>query len=119
MKTKEHKEVTDRFQTAIFDVIKRNKLAGKDITSTKAFAEAIGQTPQNFSKFSRKQQMVSMPIVIAACKKFKISPNYLILGIGEMYLTEDVSGKTDQLEERIKRLEKMLSPDKPRKLRRV
>lgn len=109
--------MTDRFLAAMYDIIKRNKTSGKGIKSVKAFAESIDQLPQNFSKFTQKNQHVSAQIIEAACRKHRISPNYIILGIGEMYLTEDVAGKTDQLEERIKKIEKMLSPDK--KLRRV
>lgn len=108
MKNKFTKEITDRFQEAMLDVIKKNKLSGGKINSVKAFAESLGQLPQNFSKYSNKGQHVSISIIEAACRKYNISPNYLVLGIGEMYLSQDVGGKVNTLEDRIKRIERLL-----------
>lgn len=118
MKNKFTKEITDRFQEAMFDIIKKNKMSGGEIDSVKAFAESLNQLPQNFSKYSRKNQHVSIAIIESACRKYKISPNYLVLGMGEMYLASDIAGKANALEERVKRLERLLSAE-PKKLKRV
>lgn len=117
MRNEHTKKITERFVEAMTDVIRKNKLNGGKITSVKAFAESLGQLPQNFSKYTAMNQHVTNPIIEIACRKYNISPNYLILGIGEMYLSDDVTGKTDRLEDRIKRLERLLEV-KP-KLKRV
>lgn len=109
MKSKDHAEATKRFSEAVTDVIHRSKLNGGKINSVRAFAESIGQLPQNFSKYNTKhKQMVSAPIIIAACKLYRINPTWIMLGEGEMYLSSDLQAKTSDLEERMKRIEKLL-----------
>lgn len=109
MKSKDHAEATKRFLEAMMDVIHRSKLKGGKVNSAKAFAVSIGQLPQNFSKYTTKsKQMVSAPIIIAACKLYRLNPTWIMLGEGGMYLSSDLEAKTGDLEERMKRIEKLL-----------
>lgn len=68
-RTKETKAVTERFMSAMFDIIKEQKLKNGKIDTVKAFAESLGQSAQNFSKLGTHGQHVSMPIVEAAWKR--------------------------------------------------
>lgn len=109
MKNKDTKEMTARFVESMHEVIKRNKTSGGKIDTIQSFAKSIGQKPSNFSKFNTHGQHVQAHIVIAACKRHKFSPNYLLLGIGEMFLKDDVKGSVDSIDARLKRLEKLLT----------
>lgn len=108
MKTKTTEEISKRFIQAMNEIINSEKQHGGQITSVKAFARSIGQLPQNFSKFKTHKQHVTLPIIAEACKLYKINPTFLILGEGELFLSNDLTALIDKHEKRIKRLEKML-----------
>lgn len=106
MKTKNTKELTARFIEAMHEIIKNDKLSNGKIDTVKAFAESIGQSPQNVSMFSKKGRHVGTAIIIETCLKYRVNPTYLILGEGEMFLSNDLTGRVNDLEKRVRKLEK-------------
>lgn len=104
MKTKETKELTERFNEAMHEIVKRGKVNKSKIDSLEAFAESIGQSPQNMYKFKNGQH-VGTNILSRTFKRYRVNPTWLFLGEGEMFLTDDLAGKVNELEKRLKRLE--------------
>lgn len=93
---------------AMHELIKRDKLKGGKVDSVKAFAASIGQSPQNFSKYSTHGQHVSIVVVIDACKRYRINPTWLVLGEGEMFLGEQPEPALEDIKRRLIRIEKLL-----------
>lgn len=106
MRTKKTEAVTGRFLAAMHEIIKKNKIDKGRIATRQAFAESIGQSPQNFAKLNNNGQHVSMSIIAEVCRKYRVNPTYLILGEGDMFLSDDLRGKITEIEKRLLRLEK-------------
>lgn len=92
----------------MYDIIKTHNQEGGKITDAKSFAESIGLTSQIFSKYNTHKQHVTLPIIVKACIKYRMNPTYIILGEGLPFLDEKYVDKVKELEDRLKRIEKML-----------
>lgn len=106
MKSKQTTEATKRFLEAMHEIIKRDRMNRGDITTVAAFAESIGQFPQNISKFNNNEKQVTLQMLIDICMKYKVNPTFIVLGKGEMFLRDDASYLGDTLEKNIKSLER-------------
>lgn len=98
--------VSVRFMVVVNSIIHYHKVNNGEITTMAAFAESIGQLPQNLNKYKYGQR-VTTQIIEATCKKYKINANYLFYGKGEMFLTEP-SIKRAQILKKMKELEALL-----------
>lgn len=87
-------------------IIHYHKINNGKITTMVAFAESIGQLPQNLDRYKHGQR-VTTQIIEATCKKYKINTNFLFYGKGEMFLTEQ-SIKRAQILKKMKELETLL-----------
>ncbi|MDR2205798.1 MAG: helix-turn-helix transcriptional regulator [Flavobacteriaceae bacterium] len=53
------------------------------------FSEKIGGQQPNLSHMEKAGKKISIDIIYEIISKFNISPNWLVLGIGDMILSED------------------------------
>lgn len=105
MRTPHTKSLTSRFIEAMHQLISEQKQKGGKIKSYAAFAESIKQSPQNFNKIAKGKQDVSAQIIEASCRVHEINPMFLILGQGEMFLSDD---RLNKLESRVSKLERLI-----------
>lgn len=100
MKSKKTQAVTDRFIQAMNQVILENRNSGGDIVDYSSYAISLGETPQNFHKVINKGQHVTTRLITIACEIYRISPTWLILNEGDMFLKEignDITSVPKQL----------------------
>lgn len=90
MRTPESKEATKRYVEAMRTVIRRNQDNGGSIINDSAFAESLGHSIQNINKLTTGLQDPTNDLLIRSAKMYGINPNYVLLGIGGMFLTEDI-----------------------------
>lgn len=55
------------------------------VLTKKDFADSIGTTQQAISRWNSREANCTVENIAAACKKFRINPEYIILGSGEMF----------------------------------
>lgn len=83
--------VNQRFVTAM------NRLMFFYGLSKSAFAQRIGAAPQNISAMDGGTRGASMSMLIAVCREFRVRPDWLFLGNGEMLpddLNKELADKT-------------------------
>lgn len=91
MRTEESKAATRRYVEAMRDIIKRNQDNGGRIINASAFAESIAHSIQNINKLTTGVQDVTPDLLIRSAKLYGINPNYVLLGIGGMFLNEVIA----------------------------
>lgn len=90
MRTEESKAATRRYVQAMREIIRRNQDNGGRIINDSAFAESLGHSSQNINKLTTGVQDPTNDLLIRSAKMYGINPNYVLLGIGGMFLTETI-----------------------------
>lgn len=99
------KKVTKRFLKVMRLAIAER---WNNVTNISEFTQLIGEYYQNISKMEAGTRYPTLEVVCITCLKFDISPAWLLLGHGEMKLT-DVPSSENNILSRLDNLEKMLS----------
>lgn len=73
-------------------------------SNERIFADTLEESQQNIAKIRPNVRNVSLSIVKKLCKVHKVSPNYMILGIGSEFMDKE----TQTLEKRIEAIERKL-----------
>lgn len=109
MKTSYTDAMTERFIMAVNDIIiSENKSGGKAV-SVRAFALSIGTLQQNLNRIVNEGQGVSIAIVETTCRIYRVNPTFIILGEGEMYLTDKSQiSKRSQIKKKLSEIEDLL-----------
>lgn len=85
-------------------VITNQRVSGGKVRNVKAFAESIGHSASNFSKFSGKnKRSVTVEMIEAICRRHDVNPAWLILGKGPMFMQDET-----ELQKLIEKLRKAL-----------
>lgn len=85
MRTAASKEVSTRFIAAMDEIIRREKEQGNKI-SILQFAKSINHRGNNVISIRQKRRDVTLDMLITIVKKYNVSPDYLLLGKGEMFV---------------------------------
>lgn len=102
--------ITERFVKAMNTIIAKSKIEKGDVSTLRDFGRKIGLDSTNFSKIKghagqdAQVRGVNVKLIEAICSEFDVSPNWLILGKGEMFL----NGTDNSLERRLTRIERKL-----------
>lgn len=99
-------EINQRFVNLIYRLESENK-----ITSRADAAKLLGYKPQAFNEVLKGRTNVGVDIIHNFCTKYKVSPTYIILGVGDPFseldpkLSEpDIMSYLRQKDEQIKNL---------------
>lgn len=72
------------------------------------FCHACGLYPQNFSAIQKRERMVPLECAALACEVFNCSLNWMFANQGDMFERDDMLSKVEEIEERLKAMEKKL-----------
>lgn len=81
-KKAEASAVSQRVIEAYKAIIKKPKAPSKA-----AFCAALGISASNWSKYERGERPFDLTSIIAITTSYRVSPNYLLFGEGELFLT--------------------------------
>lgn len=98
MRTEDSKAATRRYVEAMRQVIRRSQDNGGQIVNDSAFAESLGHSIQNINKLTTGLQDPTNDLLIRSAKMYGINPNYVLLGIGGMFLTETIPPIAKEIE---------------------
>lgn len=94
MNNKYTKEVSQRYAKCVNDLIARNKKSKGKYSTLPKFGKSIGQHYANIHKIISGKGKVGMVVFEATCRVHNLNPTYIILGIGDPYLSEKSKPKT-------------------------
>lgn len=89
-------------------VMKHLMADSSDIRTRVAFAERIGVDPPRINNWETAKGLPTLENIIDICLEFNISPDYLLLGKGDMYGNKETETKLSQIDARLKMVEKKL-----------
>jgi len=71
------------------------------VKSQKDFSVAIGVHPLVTSRWVKHKASCTLENIVNACNRFRINPNYLILGIGDMFQDPGKTAIKNKLEHQV------------------
>lgn len=92
--------ITQRFLQICSEVIQEGHTENK-----KSFAESVGEHQQNLIMMQNGKRAPTLEQIVAACKTYGYSANWLILNMGQKKLSETIKGSVGSLEQRVNNLE--------------
>jgi len=102
------RQVTQRFLQAMKQVIALEK---EGITTRSEFAVIIGEYGQNISKMEQGSRYPTLESICRICTIFKVNPEWVLLGEGDMWNVEGGSKtlmkRLNEIESSIKKIEKL------------
>lgn len=111
LRTENTKAISKRFLQVMEEIIAK-KRGAKERFNITDFAKSIRTDAPNFYKIKDGKRDVSVALVSELCLNHNVNPTWLILAKGAMFLDEvpknGVASKFEELEKRLKRLEKKL-----------
>lgn len=72
------------------------------------FCVSCGLHPQNFSAIQKRDRMVPLECAALACEVYNCSLDWMFANRGEMFMREDMLSKVEEIEERLKAMERKL-----------
>lgn len=79
-----------------------------DTSNELLFCNKIGLINTSLYRWKNGTGGPTLQNVVMICKKFNISPSYIILGQGDMYGDAEVIKRIENLEKKVRKLEKLL-----------
>jgi hypothetical protein len=108
----------DQITLRMIQLVDIIKLRDGEISGQKDFAKSIGANPSIISQWKTAKQHCTLAQVYSACQVYSVSPSWLVLGIGEVFMSGNqitqlgVNQKVADLEKRIARMEFVLRNSK-------
>ena len=98
-------DIRGRFLAAMRHIISKRM---KDCSTVKDFASRIGEYAQNISKMENGERFPTLDHIGSICDVFGISPNWLILNNGDMFIESELYYMVTEIEKRLTRVERFI-----------
>ena len=100
-----NKQAADGVRARAVKVMKR-LMSETDIRTRVAFAQRVGATYVAINRWENGTGVPTIDNIVNICTEFGVSPDYILLGKGDIYGGLEVSTRIDNIESRLKVLER-------------
>src|SRR5690349_2498623 len=99
---------SDQVRERMLHAMQRIKMSNRKWKSDAAIAEALYINSSRINVWDNGEGHPTLENVVDFCKTFSVSPEWLLLGVGQVFGDSELLKRIDNLEERTAYLEKFL-----------
>ena len=102
-------EGTDNVRERVLFAMKRIMMSNRSVRSRKAFGERITVDPSRINSWENMKGYPTIENLVDMCKEYSLSPDWLLLGKGEMFGSAEIIKRLEEVEKRISDVEMILN----------
>jgi hypothetical protein len=98
---KSKSEGADKVRERVLFAMKRIMMSNRAVRTRKAWGERIHTDPSRINSWENMNGHPTVENLVDMCKEFSISPDWLLLGKGEMFGSAEIIKRIEDLETRV------------------